>query len=89
MSALPVPQRYYVPGRLRDSYKTRLEAVELWGIPEAEQEAEDAKRFSLRREKKKKQSDADKIKKTFEREKVSEQHRLFLRHATDSRGRFS
>ena len=29
---LPVPQRYYIPGRLRDTYKARLEAVGLWDI---------------------------------------------------------
>src|ERR1700733_10997333 len=29
-SGLPIPQRYYVPGRLRDMWKPRLEASGLW-----------------------------------------------------------
>ncbi|KAJ7156931.1 hypothetical protein C8R43DRAFT_997690 [Mycena crocata] len=28
--ALPMPQRYYVPGRIRDSHRPRLEAAGLW-----------------------------------------------------------
>ena len=27
---LPVPQRYYVPRRIKESYRPRLEAVGLW-----------------------------------------------------------
>lgn len=54
----------------------RLVVVDLWGVPEVEQEAEDTRRFSFLREKKKKQSNADKIKKTFEREKVSVSERV-------------
>lgn len=30
---LPVPQRYYVPGRIRDCFRPRLEAVGLWTQP--------------------------------------------------------
>ena len=37
---LPIPQRYYVPTRLRQSYKPRLEAAELWNLPGIEQESE-------------------------------------------------
>lgn len=29
---LPVPQRYYVPRRIRETYRPRLEAVGLWLI---------------------------------------------------------
>jgi hypothetical protein len=29
-SMLPLPQRYYVPGRIKDSYKPRLEVAGLW-----------------------------------------------------------
>ncbi|KIO32509.1 hypothetical protein M407DRAFT_18562 [Tulasnella calospora MUT 4182] len=33
-SFLPIPQKYYVPGRLRDMYKPRLEAADLWDLAE-------------------------------------------------------
>jgi sorting and assembly machinery component 37 len=29
----PVPQKYYVPRRIRDTYIPRLEAVGLWNLP--------------------------------------------------------
>ena len=29
----PVPQKYYVPHRIRNTYIPRLEAVELWNLP--------------------------------------------------------
>ncbi|RDB21146.1 Metaxin-3 [Hypsizygus marmoreus] len=32
VSMLPVPQRYYVPGRIRESYRPRLEAAGLWSL---------------------------------------------------------
>lgn len=32
VSMLPVPQRYYVPGRVRESYRPRLEAAGLWNL---------------------------------------------------------
>ena len=32
----PVPQKYYVPRRIRDTYIPRLEAVGLWNQPEEE-----------------------------------------------------
>lgn len=33
---MPIPQRYYVPDRIRELYRPRLEAVGLWPIePEA------------------------------------------------------
>ncbi|KAF8506362.1 hypothetical protein BU17DRAFT_57726 [Hysterangium stoloniferum] len=31
-SLLPVPQRYYVPSRIRDTYRPRLEAAGLWKV---------------------------------------------------------
>lgn len=70
LSMLPVPQRYYVPGRIRESYRPRLELVELWNVPGIEQEEDE--RFSIFRErrKKKKESREQKFKKVFEREKV-------------------
>lgn len=47
---LPVPQRYYVPRRIRDSYRPRLEAVGLWLIanaPEDGQEGRGAERHKV------------------------------------------
>lgn len=32
---MPIPQRYYVPNRIRELYKPRLDAVGLW-LPETE-----------------------------------------------------
>ena len=32
-SMFPVPQKYYVPRRIRDTYVPRLEAVGLWNPP--------------------------------------------------------
>ena len=71
-SMLPVPLRYYVPSRIRESYQPRLEAAELWDVPGIEQEEED-RMSSLRRDgrRKKKESKAQKFKRVFEREKVS------------------
>lgn len=43
---LPVPQRYYVPTRLRDTYKARLEAIGLWDVPDDSEEMKKAKRVS-------------------------------------------
>lgn len=53
-SVFPVPQCYYVPERMRLSYKSRLEAAELWdvaGIEEEEQKEREL--FSFRRPAKK------------------------------------
>jgi sorting and assembly machinery component 37 len=36
-SMFPVPQRYYVPGRIRECHKARLEAAGLWH-PEVEKQ---------------------------------------------------
>ena len=67
-SMLPLPQRYYVPGRLRDSYRPRLEAAGLWNTPGVI-EGEDQ-----RLPKDTKKTDVDekgKYSRAFEREKVS------------------
>ncbi|KAH9934713.1 uncharacterized protein B0H18DRAFT_977860 [Fomitopsis serialis] len=79
-SMLPVPQRYYVPSRIRNSYQPRLEAAELWDIPGIEQEEEGDRLSTLRgdRRKKKKETKAQKFKRVFEREKVVEKARAFL-----------
>ncbi|EGN95396.1 hypothetical protein SERLA73DRAFT_186359 [Serpula lacrymans var. lacrymans S7.3] len=65
-SMLPIPQRYYVPGRIRDSYKPRLEASELWSLPGIEQEKESP----FGEKEKKKDNSKDKYVRVFEQEKV-------------------
>lgn len=69
---LPIPQRYYVPDRLRESYKLRLIAANLWNIPEIEED--DGKTMSglqrLTGRKRKEKEQKAKIKKVYEREKV-------------------
>lgn len=71
-SMLPVPLRYYVPARIRESYRPRLETAELWDTPGLEKEEEDDRMSSLRKDRrKKKESKAQKLKRVFEREKAS------------------
>ena len=64
---IPLPQRYYVPKRIRELYKPRLVAADLWNLPDIEQEVEKPKFGEKPREK----GHKDEIKKVFEREKVS------------------
>ncbi|KAJ3775408.1 hypothetical protein FB446DRAFT_725338 [Lentinula raphanica] len=72
----PVPQRYYTPNRLRESYKSRLESAGLWSLPGIEQEK---KGFSKRRPRKESKVDRrDRFLKVFEREKVLEKARTVL-----------
>lgn len=63
----PVPQRYYVPHRLRQSYKRRLEGAGLWSLPGIEQ---DTKHLSKHRAPNEKVNPRDRFLKVFEREKV-------------------
>ncbi|KAI0670402.1 hypothetical protein C8Q78DRAFT_1036004 [Trametes maxima] len=73
ISMLPVPQRYYVPARIRSSHKARLEAVELWDVPEVEEEPEEQRRVVFgKRKRLRPQPDVHHFKRTFEREKVVE-----------------
>ncbi|KAA1469451.1 hypothetical protein DENSPDRAFT_864175 [Dentipellis sp. KUC8613] len=77
VSVLPVPQRYYVPRRVREAYQTRLEASGLWSLPGEEIEDEDAnrpRRFG-EPEKKPKQDTTKVFKTAFERERVLERAR--------------
>ncbi|KAI0362076.1 hypothetical protein OH77DRAFT_1416275 [Trametes cingulata] len=79
VSMLPVPQRYYVPHRIRASHKARLEAVELWDVPEEEEGEEEQRRVVFgRRKKHKPEPEAHHFKKTFEREKVVERARALF-----------
>ncbi|KAJ7632811.1 hypothetical protein FB45DRAFT_913562 [Roridomyces roridus] len=59
--ALPVPQRYYVPGRIRNLRRPRLESVGLWNETPAETKKLLPKRTSEHK---------DKIAQTFQRDKV-------------------
>ncbi|RPD66117.1 hypothetical protein L226DRAFT_609019 [Lentinus tigrinus ALCF2SS1-7] len=79
VSMLPVPQCYYVPSRIRSSYKHRLEAAELWHVPEVEDELEEPSRV-LGRKKKRAQPDNEphKFKSALEREKVVEKVRALF-----------
>ncbi|KAH9854212.1 hypothetical protein C2E23DRAFT_820005 [Lenzites betulinus] len=76
VSMLPVPQRYYVPARIRNSHKARLQAVDLWDVPEEEEaEAEEERRVVFGKRKKQKlgaNAGPLQYKKAFEREKVVE-----------------
>ena len=70
ISTLPIPQRYYVPGRLRDSHRPRLEVAGLW---RPHDEAGEDSRFSafekLARKKEAKER-KEKMRRAFEKEKV-------------------
>jgi len=68
---LPIPQRYYVPARVRESYRPRLEAVQLWNLPGIEQEE---RPHFWERDKSREPTEKDRkeeFKRIFEREKVS------------------
>jgi len=65
-SVLPVPQRYYVPGRIRETFKPRLEASGLWNLPSTE-----PKEKNLFAQKKEESKDQKHIyDKAFKREKL-------------------
>lgn len=52
---MPVPQRYFLPKRMRQLYKPRLEAAELWNAEGvAEEEEEERRHFSFRKASKQK-----------------------------------
>ncbi|KAM5535176.1 hypothetical protein V8D89_011112 [Ganoderma adspersum] len=78
VSMLPLPQRYYVPSRIRISHKARLEAAELWHVPEVEDEPEEPRRVLGRRKKHPLPNEPHKFKSAFEREKVVEKARALF-----------
>jgi sorting and assembly machinery component 37 len=71
---LPIPQRYYVPGRIRESYKPRLEAAGLWNPPcwPERELAHDRSRFGLKKPVKSEQDTKEKMKRAFAREQVND-----------------
>ncbi|EKM55137.1 uncharacterized protein PHACADRAFT_120191 [Phanerochaete carnosa HHB-10118-sp] len=78
---LPIPQRYYVPERIRLSWKPRLEAAELWdvvGIEEEEERERQRFSFGLQKKRTKKNQDKLKFKETFERKRVTDKAKAFL-----------
>jgi hypothetical protein len=70
VAKLPIPYRYYLPQRMRDSYKPRLEAAGLWGPHAAEEEAE-PKTFAERQMKTREKLPELKFKQTFSSQKVN------------------
>ncbi|KAG2158236.1 uncharacterized protein EDB93DRAFT_1120544 [Suillus bovinus] len=66
-SMIPIPQRYYVPGRIREMYRPRLEAAGLWTQAASESEKDS---FGKRQ---KKDDPKDEYARAFERDKVSAQ----------------
>jgi len=78
VSMLPVPQRYYVPGRIRDSNRLRLEAADLWDVPGPEEGNEEDPFPAFRKEKKKRQNETQKLKRAFKRERVLDKARAFF-----------
>ncbi len=70
----PIPQRYYVPVRIRDVYRKRLEASDLWTLPGEETE----KKSFLERSKpdtEQPEKHKDRFLRVFEREKVRQPFR--------------
>lgn len=68
---LPLPQRYFVPARIRESHRSRLEAVELWNLPGIEQEEGEKSRWFGEKPKPPPEGEPkEKFKRAFEREKV-------------------
>ncbi|TFK83503.1 hypothetical protein K466DRAFT_554952 [Polyporus arcularius HHB13444] len=78
VSMLPVPQCYYVPSRIRSSYKPRLEAAELWHVPEVEDEPEAPRTVLGRKKKRQPDNEPHKFKTALEREKVIEKARALF-----------
>lgn len=73
---LPIPQKYYVPSKLREAYQPRLEAAGLWNLlPPVEKK----KKTPLEKELRKKPAiDKKKFQQTFVREKVRYMLSIFL-----------
>ena len=71
-AVLPIPQRYYVPERLRNSYKPRLMAAGLWiTSSEAENEGSRSAFQKIPKRKAKESQAKQKAKTALEREKVT------------------
>jgi sorting and assembly machinery component 37 len=64
-SMLPIPQRYYVPERIREMHRPRLEAAGLWTKPASEPEK------ILFGKRASKEDHKDEYARAFERDRVS------------------
>lgn len=64
----PIPQRYYLPDRIRASYRPRLEAAGLWNLPGIEQQ--EKKPFEKLKAKIEPENLKEKYVRVFERQKV-------------------
>ncbi|KAG6918117.1 hypothetical protein DXG01_016305 [Tephrocybe rancida] len=73
-SMYPLPQRYYVPGRIREMYRPRLETAGLWDLPTKEEEKKTLKEAKI----KQKDQNTKTFQETFGREKVLEKARASL-----------
>ncbi|KAF8350573.1 hypothetical protein F5887DRAFT_939941 [Amanita rubescens] len=75
-SAFHLLQRYYVPTRIREMYRPRLEASGLWNHPEVEKEPKKPfQRISLEKEK---AENTSVFQQAFEKEKVVEKAKVIL-----------
>jgi len=74
-SMLPVPQCYFVPGRIRECHRSRLETAGLW-LPEVEKQ--DKKTFRETFKSKKEKTDTHLYLQAFQRERVMEKARASL-----------
>ncbi|KAJ4487818.1 hypothetical protein J3R30DRAFT_3787946 [Lentinula aciculospora] len=74
----PIPQRYFTPHRLRQSYRSRLESAGLWSLPGIEQEQKAFPKERPLKEKLNPRDARDRFLKVFEREKVLKKARTTL-----------
>ncbi|KAK2466795.1 hypothetical protein APHAL10511_001053 [Amanita phalloides] len=75
-SLFPLPQRYYIPTRIRELYRPRLEASGLWSLPEVEKEPK--KSFHHISPEEEKAANTGVFQQTFEKEKVVENAKVIL-----------
>ncbi|KAM6500393.1 hypothetical protein JOM56_003407 [Amanita muscaria] len=75
-SQFPRPQRYYVPFRIRELYRPRLEAAGLWSIPDVEKEPK--KPFKPISPEVEKVENTSVFLQAFEKEKVTEKAKPIL-----------
>ncbi|KAG6376496.1 hypothetical protein JVT61DRAFT_2489 [Boletus reticuloceps] len=64
---MPIPQKYYVASRIRETYRPRLEAAGFWSLPNEEE-----KKGLFEKDKKKKREYVMSFSRAFEREKASD-----------------
>lgn len=70
VNVLPIPQRYYLPNRIRESYQPRLQVAGLWDCAGPEQEEASGKSTFSIKPKAKKDDPKETYKKAFARAQV-------------------